>query len=150
MVEFLTVRQTGQARKCPSHSAQMHRWRHGNTTTEATRFAHPLHFGVGPTRSGSTYADSASSASPPAHDSPPPPPSSPPPLLIIAWCSCACNAAAVASCALALACQSCASTLSCAARASNSALRRVAFSTSASFSLSLRNTDSSAALSSVR
>lgn len=153
------VRHTGHARKCASHSVQMHRCRHGNTTTDATRFPHPLHFGPdATTRSGSIYADSASSAwpSPPAaHDSPPssakqPPPFSCAPPLMMACCSCACREAAVASCAFAFACQTCASTLSCAARASNSAFLRTAFSTSASFSLNSRATVSSAAVSSAR
>jgi hypothetical protein len=135
----------------------MHRCRHGNRTTDATRFRHPLQLGPDTTtRSGSTKADSASSTWPSTPTGHPSGSSTlllscaAPPPLIMALCSWACREAAVASWARALACQTCASTLSCAARASNSAFLRVAFSTSTSLSRSLRATDSSAAPSSAR
>ncbi|KAL4570539.1 hypothetical protein LXL04_026195 [Taraxacum kok-saghyz] len=89
------------------------------------------------------YDDPASSASPAATSSPceehPPTP------VTIACCSCACNAAATASCALAFACQTCASAVICDARASSSTLRRMAFSATASLSLIIRDAESFAA-----
>ena len=151
------MRQSGQAWATWSHSVQRHRCRHGNRTTDAARFRHALQVGLDTTtRSGSTYADSASSAWPSTPTAHPSWSSTlllscaeAPPLIIALW-SWTCRDAASASWARALACQTCASTLSCAARASNSAFLRVAFSTSASFSRNLRATDSSAAPSRAR
>ncbi|KAJ0602707.1 hypothetical protein HanIR_Chr03g0142721 [Helianthus annuus] len=153
MLELRNERHDGQDETTPSHSVQTHRCRHGSNTTEATRFPQALQPGplTNTTRSGSTYADSASSTSSTAHRCPTPSRSAkllPTLRLTIACSSCDCNATASSSCALALASQTCASALRCAARASSSMLRRFAFSTSVSFSFIRLMIDDSAARSS--
>uniref|UniRef100_A0A7C9F5E6 Uncharacterized protein n=1 Tax=Opuntia streptacantha TaxID=393608 RepID=A0A7C9F5E6_OPUST len=156
---LLRDRHSGQAETTPSQSVQTQRCRHGSKTTEATRFRHTLQLSE-LTRlalTGSTYADSLSSASPPpAHDCPTPSGSccnAPPAMtlaLALACCIWACRTAAWASWAWALARHDWASALSWAHWASSSALRLAACSTSASFSLIVRATASSAAPSSAR
>lgn len=153
MLDSLAVKQRGQSRATRLHSVQTLRCRHGSSNTAATLLRHALQLGpdATTTRSGSIYADSASSVSRPQ---PLPLPSSgdvlscPP--QIMACCNCACSDTAAVSWALAFACQTWTSMVSWAARASSSAFRRLAFSTSASFFLILLVTTSSAAPRSAR
>lgn len=65
---MLTQWQMGHAPSHPaatSQNAHRHKWRHGSKTTDTVLALHTLHNRTGPPasiRSGSTYADSASSA----------------------------------------------------------------------------------------